>query len=578
MPRNRGHELGEVRTYTLLRNVCGKGSASALRRGFRAPAPTTMGVPAPRPSPTLRGLDTRQGLPALDLDSEGPCPSETSRVRASAPRHPRPAFPRWTRTRVSPLGTGGPGDDPWRNTISPPPSSPGPQRPVRCRRRGLPGRRDLHDERIGDIKDYTRRAAASCIPRYSPPRTPRNGCCDRQRLWNEVEHREDRAPSAAQPARPQPRPLPSPRTDPRAARRAGLRIRQGRIRRSWHDRRHRHPRPARTGDGTNHHAHILLTMRDIDGDGFGNKNRDWNAKTNCSNTGGNAGPTTQTAPSRRTALRRASTIAASEDQGIDREPTTHLGPNAQAHGGPRQSAPTAASRTATSKPTNDNLELRRKNSPSPKNAWPNSSGSSRPNGWSKSRRSSVPRMLPTRRRRTAPSPRAGPSSRTGATRTVSPTTRNALQNPRRRPTAGTFPPQRRAAAVHPTTPRSTGRSTPSAPGGRAEAELRSRAGKRRAGARTKAGPGTMMRSGVADQPERPNKFLRPFPTLTGSLLDIFRPGKQLRAIFRQVAWLLTTCNLPSQLRTLWRLIAREMTAPLFHHSKRPRKAKSPRPF
>ena len=88
----------------------------------------------------------------------------------------------------------------------------------------------------------------------------------------------------------------------------------------------------------------------------------------------------------------------------------------------------------------------------------------------------------------------------------------------------------------------------------------------------------MMRSGVADQPERPNRFLRPFPTLTGSLLDICRPGKQLRAIFRQVAWLLTACNLPSKLRTLWRLIAREMTAPLFYHSKRPRKAKSPRPF
>jgi len=87
----------------------------------------------------------------------------------------------------------------------------------------------------------------------------------------------------------------------------------------------------------------------------------------------------------------------------------------------------------------------------------------------------------------------------------------------------------------------------------------------------------MTRSGVADQPERPNQFLRPFPAIGGSLLNIFRPGKNLRAIFRQVAWLLTACNLPSRLRTLWRLIAREMTAPVFH-AKRPRKAKSPRPF
>lgn len=77
----------------------------------------------------------------------------------------------------------------------------------------------------------------------------------------------------------------------------------------------------------------------------------------------------------------------------------------------------------------------------------------------------------------------------------------------------------------------------------------------------------MMRSGVADQPERPNQFLRPFPTIKESLC----------AIFRQVAWLLTASNLPSKLRTLWRLIALEITAPPFH-SKRPRKAKAPRPF
>ena len=87
-----------------------------------------------------------------------------------------------------------------------------------------------------------------------------------------------------------------------------------------------------------------------------------------------------------------------------------------------------------------------------------------------------------------------------------------------------------------------------------------------------------MRSGDADQPERTKPILRPFPAITANLLDIFRPGKQLRAIFRQVAWLLTACNLPSKLGTLWRATAREMTVPRFHHAKRPRKAKAPRPF
>ena len=72
----------------------------------------------------------------------------------------------------------------------------------------------------------------------------------------------------------------------------------------------------------------------------------------------------------------------------------------------------------------------------------------------------------------------------------------------------------------------------------------------------------MMRFGVADQPKRPNLLLRPFPALTGSLL----------AIFRKVGRILT-----AKLKILWRLNARDMTAPAFHH-KRPRKAKSLRPF
>ena len=87
----------------------------------------------------------------------------------------------------------------------------------------------------------------------------------------------------------------------------------------------------------------------------------------------------------------------------------------------------------------------------------------------------------------------------------------------------------------------------------------------------------MMRSGEAGQPERAKPTLRHFPALMGNLLDIYRPAQKLRAIIKQVAWLLTACNLPTQIRTLWRLLAREMTIPR-SHSKRPRKAKAPRPF
>jgi hypothetical protein len=77
----------------------------------------------------------------------------------------------------------------------------------------------------------------------------------------------------------------------------------------------------------------------------------------------------------------------------------------------------------------------------------------------------------------------------------------------------------------------------------------------------------MFRFGVAEHRKWPN-LLHTFRARTGSLL----------AIVRQVAWLLTARNLPSTLRTLWRLIAREITEPRFLHTKRPRKAKAPRPF
>jgi hypothetical protein len=84
-------------------------------------------------------------------------------------------------------------------------------------------------------------------------------------------------------------------------------------------------------------------------------------------------------------------------------------------------------------------------------------------------------------------------------------------------------------------------------------------------------------SGDAHHTAQPKPALRPCPAIIANLLDIFRPGKNLRAIFRQDAWLSTISNLPSKLRALWRVTAREMTTPHVH-SKRPRKAKAPRPF
>ena len=88
--------------------------------------------------------------------------------------------------------------------------------------------------------------------------------------------------------------------------------------------------PPNRGDGTNHHAHILLTMRDIDDEGvFGNKNRAWNKDELLEHW------RERWADYENRALEKYGFEArvdhrSLEDQGIDREPTIHLGPNAQA--------------------------------------------------------------------------------------------------------------------------------------------------------------------------------------------------------------------------------------------------------
>jgi hypothetical protein len=126
-----GHERSEVRTYTSLRDVCGRDSASALRRGYRAPAPRRWAClpldPAP-PSPRLR----RAGQPCADW----------MRARAFPPwtwTHGSLAPPRPPASWVPPHDTGGqrvPAESgraippldhgrvtAWRSTISTPPSS-----------------------------------------------------------------------------------------------------------------------------------------------------------------------------------------------------------------------------------------------------------------------------------------------------------------------------------------------------------------------------------------------------------------------------------------------------------------------
>lgn len=87
--------------------------------------------------------------------------------------------------------------------------------------------------------------------------------------------------------------------------------------------------PNAEGDQRNHHAHVMLTMRELTGEGFGKKARDWNSPDQLAQW------REQWAHHQNRSYERYG-VEASVDhrsfdkQGVDREPTQHEGPNATA--------------------------------------------------------------------------------------------------------------------------------------------------------------------------------------------------------------------------------------------------------
>ena len=106
MLQNLVHEQGEVRIYTFLRNVCGKGSASALWHGLSRPCThdeeracsSTMPNRAPvgcAPGPSRPGPGLRRALPLRDLPRQGfRAPTPTASVSTLDPDERFAARPR----------------------------------------------------------------------------------------------------------------------------------------------------------------------------------------------------------------------------------------------------------------------------------------------------------------------------------------------------------------------------------------------------------------------------------------------------------------------------------------------------
>lgn len=178
----------------------------------------------------------------------------------------------------------------------------------------------IEDERTGVVYDYRRRQGVLHTEILAPENAPA-WARDRTQLWNAVEQAERRRD--AQLSRQLILALPHELTD--AQRQELVRDFVQREFVNWgmvadialHA-------PDREGDARNHHAHVMLTMRRIEGDGFGNKERGWNDE------GTLRGWRYQWAQFQNRALERAGYNSRVDhrsyaDQDIDREPTQHLG-------------------------------------------------------------------------------------------------------------------------------------------------------------------------------------------------------------------------------------------------------------
>lgn len=130
----------------------------------------------------------------------------------------------------------------------------------------------IEDRRTGLTFDYAARGGVDHTEILAPDHAP-DWVHDRSELWNRVEESETRKNS--QVAREVRVALPDELTH--AQRVALVRdyaqaqfVDRGMVADiALHA-------PGRTGDERNHHAHILLTTREIDAEGFTTKNRDWN--------------------------------------------------------------------------------------------------------------------------------------------------------------------------------------------------------------------------------------------------------------------------------------------------------------
>ncbi|SDF01339.1 MobA/MobL family protein [Paracoccus isoporae] len=132
----------------------------------------------------------------------------------------------------------------------------------------------IEDRRTGLTFDYAKRGGVDHTEILAPDHAP-DWVCDRSELWNRVEESETRKNS--QVAREVRVALPAELTHDERVALVREFAQEQFVDRGMVADIALHA-PGREGDERNHHAHILLTTREIGPEGFTAKNRDWNAK------------------------------------------------------------------------------------------------------------------------------------------------------------------------------------------------------------------------------------------------------------------------------------------------------------
>lgn len=186
-------------------------------------------------------------------------------------------------------------------------------------------RERLTEDATGETKDYTRKGGCVFEGVFAPKNAP-EWARERETLWNGVEAREKR--KDAQLAREIEIALPHELTDQQ---REGLVkdfVREAFVRKGMVADVCIHA-PDEDGDARNHHAHILLTLREIGPDGFGPKVREWNSGAQLEQWREQWEHLANRHLERHGFEARIDRRTLAE-QGLEREPTEHLGPIATA--------------------------------------------------------------------------------------------------------------------------------------------------------------------------------------------------------------------------------------------------------